>query len=151
MDMKITIDFELHKDPENWESVVDIMKTKKTMKEILGLFQTTFPGIVVGFMDGYSADYPHLTEDWEKVVNKIGVKRTQVMILDNVSFDENHNLVKNFCECFTRSGFSVRRKMEFVPCQKTGVAIPSELNHYIYKKDNRIIPDTYMLEVSDPN
>lgn len=51
--MKTTIDFELHKDPENWESVVDTMKTKKTMKEILELFETTFPGIVIGFMDGY--------------------------------------------------------------------------------------------------
>lgn len=147
-DSKTSLDDNMYKDPENWETILDLMKTKKTMIEILDLLNKTYPGLVVGFMDGYSPDYPHLTEDWEKIVKEIGVKRAQVMILDNVVFDENHKLVKNFCECFTRAGFSVKMKMEFIPCPNTGLAVPSELLHSIYKKSNKTVPEVYRPEVS---
>lgn len=147
-DLKTSVDSNIYKDSENWESILDLMKTKKTMIEILDLLKETYPGFVVGFMDGYSPEYPHLTEEWEKIVKDIGVKRTQVMIIDNVIFDENHKLVKNFCECFTRAGFSVKMKMEFIPCSNTGLAVPSELLYHIYKKSNRIVPELYKPEVS---
>ena len=149
MSIENSIDTEIYKDPENWETIVQNMNELKTMKDILDLMRKTFPNIVVGFLDGFSPDYPHLTEDWQKIVDELGVKRTQVMILDNVSYDENHKLVKHFCECFTRAGFAVKRKMEFVPCPNTGLAVPTELNHYIYKMDKRVIPEKYSLQVDN--
>lgn len=137
------LDTTIYKDPDNWEKILENMKQIQTIGGIYELFNSTFPGIVTGFMDGFSPDYPHLTEDWNKVAKANNVKTTQVMILDNVSFDENHNLVRHFCECFTRAGFCVKRKMEFVPCPKTNLAIPSKLMHEYYKSDSRIVPQEY--------
>lgn len=141
--LKSSIDNNLHKDPENWQELLEKMKGLKTLGEVLEMFQTVFPGIVVGFLDGYSPDYPHLTEDWEKIASLNNVTRKQIMILDNVSYSDNHKLIRHFCECFTRAGFSVKRKMEFIPCEKTGLAIPSEIMYHIYKSDDRIVPESY--------
>lgn len=141
--IKTSIDINIHKDPENWEELLDKMKNLKTLGEVLNMFNETFPGIVIGFMNGYSPDYPHLKEDWDKIAKMNNTTTKQVMILDDVSFDENHNLVRHFCECFTRAGFSVRRKMEFIPCKETGLAVPTELLYYCYKSDGRVVPETY--------
>jgi len=143
------VDVNIYKDPDNWEEILETIKKTPTLGEIYALLNTTFPNIVVGFMDGFSPDYPHLTENWEKIAKENNVKTTQVMILDNFSYDDNHKLLMHFCECFTRAGFSVKRKMEFVPCPKTNLAIPTELLHDYYKSDSRITPEKYAYSSSN--
>ena len=140
---KNTIDTNLYKDPENWEEQLDNLKNLKTIGEVLNMLNEIYPGIVIGFMNGYSSDYPHLTEDWNKLAKLNNTTAKQIMILDNVSFGENHNLVRHFCECFIQAGFAVKRKMEFIPCEQTGLAVPSEIMYHYYKSDGRIVPETY--------
>ena len=58
-------------------------------------------------------------------MKKAGVKPKQIMIVEEVEQGPNYTLVQNFAECFTRAGFSVRKKMEFFP--NTGRALPTQI------------------------
>lgn len=134
-----------YSDPENWENIKDKIKTAPTLGDVKKILDNTFPGLIVAFLKRYSHDYPSFTENWIKITGKIKTTPKEIMILDNFIFDDNHNLVKLFCECFTRAGFSVRRKMEFIPCKHCEYAIPAEPLYNILKENNITVPESYSL------
>ena len=136
---------DLYKDPENTEKIIQRIKVCPTMNEIHALVLEVFPKWIVGFMPKFSSDYQFLNESWEKVCCEIKVPQTQIMIVDALHPETStHNLVKNFAECFTRSGFCVRSKAEYVSCSVCGSAIPAKLMWNILKESHiENIPSTW--------
>ena len=132
-----------YRDPENRDEILGKLREKKTMKEVVELVKETYPEWIVTFMDRFSRDYAFLQHNWVTVCNKMGVRPTQIMIVEDVEQDDNHQVVRHFAECFTRSGFAVRRKMEFIPCENCGAALPSSMLYDFLKEKDNDVPDSW--------
>lgn len=120
-----------YEDDENKDRILEKVKNSPSLKEVVDVINKYLPGWIVTFMPAYCSEYPHLQEDWEKLCLHMEVPKTQIMIVDEIIFDEKHTVVRSLCEVFTRCGFSVRRKLEYIPCSKCGRAVPTR---YIYEK-----------------
>lgn len=112
-------------DPSNADEILVQMRTLPTVGDIKKLVDEIFPDWIITVMSDYSDDYPHLKSNWRTICNMAKVTPAQVMIVDDILSGENYRLVRAFAECFTRAGFSVRRKAEFISCDVCGKAIPS--------------------------
>ena len=132
-------------DPSNWEDISNKLKIAPTLGDVKQLFESTFPNIIIAFLPKYSDDYPSLSHNWGTICTKSKTFPKQIMVLDDFILDENHKLVKQFCECFTLAGFNVRRKMEVIPCKYCSSAIPAELFYKILKDNGEDCPNSYSL------
>jgi len=131
-----------YSDPPNMQDIVEELKGLPTMGEVNILIKRVFPEWQVANLDGYCGFYPHLTTNWDTICNKIGVKSTQVLIVRELAFDDDHILLRNFVECLTRSGFSVKRMVDYVPCVKCDrIAVPTPQIHSIMKEKGVSVPD----------
>ena len=141
---------EKYKDPPNFHVIMEKMKSLSTMREINDLVEEIFPDWFVTFMVKYSPDYPNLTKNWHKVCNIVKTKPTQVMIVEEIFSDENHLLLNAFADCYTKAGFSVRRKREIIPCQKCNdIAIPSKDMWNVFKEHYIPIPAVWSNKCSE--
>lgn len=134
----------LYKDPENIDSLLEQMKKIETFDGIIKLTKNTFPTWILGFIDEFSDDYPHIQKGWVNTCKKIGLKRNKIVIVDDIVFDKNHTFILALAECFTRAGFMVRRKSEYVLCKVCKKAVPS-YSSWEVMRDNSIpnIPTTW--------
>jgi len=131
-------------DPPNAPEILDNMRNLPTLGHVKALLDETFPTWFVTTMEIFCPDYPHLNKNWRSICKKSNTKRTQVMIVDEILFDESHSLVTHFSECFTRAGFAVRRKQEFIPCENCGSAVPTQVMWQLFKeKGNVQIPKVW--------
>lgn len=137
------IDNDNYIDPSNTIDILNKLRDLPTLGDVKKLVDETFPKWIITTMNSYCSDYPHLTENWNNLCDISGAVPSQVLIVDNIVFDDSHKLTKTFCECFTRSGFSVRRKIEFFPCEKCNCAIPSRNMWSEFKKKNHKIPEKW--------
>ena len=122
---------EKYNNPSNIDEIMEELKICKTLGDVKALTEKVFPDWFVTTLPRFCNDYPHFQKNWELVCQKIGVKPTQIMIVEEVEQGPNYTLIQNFAECFTRAGFVVRKQMEFIPCSKCGAAVPTQL---VYKQ-----------------
>lgn len=135
---------EKYKDPANVQEIMEKMKSLPTMREMNDLIEEVFPDWFVTFMIKYSPDYPTLTTNWKKICDIAKIQPTYVMIVEEILSDENHLLLNAFADCYTKAGFSVRRKREFIPCQKCNdIAVPSQNMWNVLKKHYIPIPTVW--------
>ena len=122
-------------DPVNKQEIIDNINKSPTLKDVKDILDETFPTLFIGIMKKYSDDYTHLQENWNKICKQIGINTTQIIIFDDFPYDdteEKHELAKLFSECFTKAGFSVRRKSEYIPCKTCDLAIPTKRNVCVF-------------------
>lgn len=133
-------------DTANTLLILEKMRGLPTLGDIKKLVDDTFPTWFVTTMEVYCPDYPHLMINWQKICEISKSKPAQIMIVDDINFDDAHTLVKAFSECFTRCGFSVRRKNEFIPCENCGSAVPSEVMWSIFKIKGMKVPEKWSIK-----
>lgn len=136
-----------YKDPKNLPEIMERLKTLPTLKEVKELIDEIYPTWLITLLPQYSSDYESLQTNWINVANMANVPTTQIVIVDDMIFDDNHTLIRTFAEILTRSGFSVRRKEEFIPCQVCRNAIPTQEMYEVYSKIQEqhsiTLPDTW--------
>jgi hypothetical protein len=137
------IDNDKYLDPPNTIEILNKLLNTPTLGGVKSLVDETFPTWFVTIMESYCSDYPHLLKNWKQLCELSGVNRAQIIIVDDISFDDSHTLIKAFAECFTRSGFVVRRKNEYIPCEKCGCAVPSEAMWGIFKEKGLQVPEKW--------
>ena len=131
-----------YNNPPNTDEIIEELKSYRTLGEVKSLTERVFPEWFITTMPRFCGDYPHFQTNWETICEKNGVKPTQVMIVEEVEQGPRYTLVQNFAECFTRAGFAVRKKMEFIPCPDCSAAIPSKLVYNQLKEKNvTILPE----------
>lgn len=132
-------------DPDNIEEIKEEIKNCATIFEVSTVINKHIPGWIVAYLNGYSDDYPHLTENWKKLCMLVdgSPETSQVMIVDELINDSNHKMINLFAELFTRCGFSLKRKMDFIPCSVCNKALPTEVVYNQFAKQKFIIPEEY--------
>ena len=129
-------------DPPETKEILEEMKKLPTIGEINTLIAKTFPTWHITALKGFSTNYPHLNKNWSTLCEHIGVSPTEVLIVEEVFFDDEHTLIRNFTECLTRAGFCVRRKDDYIPCTKCElVAVPTPRIHDTFKEKSIPVPE----------
>lgn len=130
-------------DPPTTPYILSKIMSLPTVGDIKKLADEIFPDWFVTTMNVYCQDYPHLMSNWKKICKMTNVKPAQIMIVEECVFDASHSLVRAFSECFTSVGFSVRRKLEYVPCDHCGCAVPTEIMWKLFKDKGIQVPDNW--------
>jgi hypothetical protein len=131
-----------YSDPSNFEEVLAELKSSRTIGEVNELINRTFPDWQVATLTGFCEGYPHLTINWTSLCKKIGVPCAQIIVVRELAFDEDHMLLRNFMECLTRAGFSVKRMVDYVPCTKCEkIAVPTPQIHMNMKEKGITVPE----------
>ena len=131
-------------DPENIKDIEEKIKNCPTIKDINDLVNITFPTWIVGFIDKYSDDYSHLNTNWELLSKKnININPTQIIIVDNILYDDNHKLIQIFIDLYTMVGFLVRTKNDVFICKICNKAIPNLEMYKRMKEMNINVPEKW--------
>jgi hypothetical protein len=126
-----------YNNPDNSDEISIKIRNTPTIGGVKKLVDEVFPDWFVTTLDSYSIDYPYLQSNWIKCCDKIGCPTAQIMIVQETELGDNHTLIREFAECFSSAGFSVRRQMEFIPCSVCIAALPS-IMMYDYMKENQM-------------
>ena len=125
-----------YKDPENVQDIIEDLKNAPTAKELLQILEDTCPNWISGVYDSYCDNFPQLQKNWLFICDKCGVSPKKIILVKDINFDEEHILIRTFCEIMTNLGFCVRRDCEFVPCNRLcGRVIPSQMMSQYLKRD----------------
>ena len=132
-------------DPASTPEILQELRNLPTIGGVKELIDKTFPGWMIAALDGYCSDYPHLSRNWSTICDAACVGKTQILIVEDLCFDETHTLIRSFAECLTAAGFSIRRQKEFIPCQSCNIiAVPSPETHEFFKgKASVVQPDKW--------
>ena len=130
-------------DPKDTVEVLNNIKECKTLGEVKNLMEKIFPGLFITVLDDYCNEYPHLRKNWETICSSAKTTPKQIMILDDYSEDVC-TVVKSFAECFTTAGFSVRRKCEYIPCEKCfKIAVPTPTIYELFRVKKFRLPEVW--------
>ena len=108
-------------------NIHDRLRSSKTLKDIMNYVSDTYPNWIKFISDGYSTDYPHLSESWIHVCTKISTEPAKILIVDFIPphLTKKHSLISHFIDIFTVCGFVIRRNTEFQQCS-CGLLLPTE-------------------------
>lgn len=123
-------------------TVKDIIQSK-SIQDVFDLLHKIYPGFVINKLDEYSTDYPHFDKNWRAMCLSLKTRKASIVLVDDFEQDDEHILVKTFCEILTQSGFIVRKYTEFFPCSQCNSAIPNEEIYDKLKEANIKTPDKW--------
>ena len=122
-------------DPPNADDIVTKLNNLPDHKEVCAYIEGIFPNWIICAVDNYSEDYPHLRGNWKKICKLTKTKPQKIILVETIIFDNDHKVIKGFCEIMTRNGYCVRRAEEFVVCRKCNLAIPQkDIWHLLQEK-----------------
>ena len=130
-------------DPPNAIEIIEKVKTLPTIGDIKLLAEELFPGWCLSTAKEYSKDYPNLTENWKIVCKATKTTQAQILLVDDVFFEDENSIIRMFSECFTRAGFSVRKNNDYTECSKCKAIIPSLELWSIFKEKGFKVPITW--------
>ena len=131
-----------YSDPSNTEEILKELKSSSTLGEVNTLINRVFPRWQVCVLTGFCDGYPHLKTNWEILCKRMNAAPAQVLVVRDLSFDDDHLLLRSFVECLTRAGFAVKRMVDYVPCVKCNkVAVPTPPVHNMMKEKGIPVPE----------
>src|SRR5690242_5338935 len=133
MDPKLSL-FKKYSDPPNTDELLKVLSSLTSDEEIITSINNLYPGWIKNTYTSYSDDYPHLTENWNKLALHLGVSPQKILAVEILALDivlrSNQEvkvkLLSEASEILTRKGYTVRREEEFLGCIFCGKAIPSK-------------------------
>ena len=132
-----------YKNPSDLGKILEEVTQITTIGGVKDLVDKVYPEWFVTTMNSFCTDYPHLQKNWHTICNKIGVPLAQIMIVEETEEGDDYTLIRQFAECFTKAGFAVRRKMEYIPCEKCACAVPTEQLYQHLKKNKFTVPEKW--------
>lgn len=111
--------------PNKTELKQQFMKLQDEL-QMWNFVEETFPGWIHKVIYKYSKDYPHLTNNWNKICELLQTKPQRIILVSWISGDPDHQLTRDFAEILTKKGYIVRRADEFIQCKLCNSAIPDK-------------------------
>lgn len=130
-------------DPPYSAEIIKNISSLQTIADIKNLAEQVFPGWYVASSTDFCNDYPHLSTNWKKFCDMVNVNRALIIIVDYISFDESHTVIRTFAECFTRAGFSLRSVDEYILCSECNKVIPSKEIWSVFKEKGAQVPSEW--------
>ena len=130
-------------DPPYSSEIIKKITELQTIGDIKNLAEQVFPGWYVSSSTDFCNDYPHLSSNWKKFCDMVNVNRTLILLVEDISFDDSHTVIRAFAECFTRAGFSVRSVDEYIVCSACDKVIPSKHLWSVFKEKGARVPSEW--------
>ena len=130
-------------DPPKAKELIAQFSSLTDKKEIQEYDEANLPGWLIASTDEYSPDYPHLQENWTMLCMMNGVQRQKIVVVDHVSFEDDHTFLHAVCETMTCRGYVVRRKEEFTGCEVCRKAIPVVEVWHLLKEKGMAVPRSW--------
>ena len=89
-----------YSDPTNLEEIKTHLTTLATLGEVKEYVEEILPGWFVGLLKSYSDDYLHLNNNWQNICDKIGCKKTEIILVKDLSHEPNYSLISLLAEIF---------------------------------------------------
>ncbi len=127
-------------------NMLDVMRKLQeapTLRDVETLVKDTYPTWIVGYYHQYSGDYPSLTKNWHTICTAAGCTPAQILVVDDMSFSDDHTIIRRFADIFTNAGFAVRRKADLLPCEKCSCMIPVRALYNLLKQKGETVPETW--------
>ncbi len=104
------------------------LATLKTLQDVKEWVDKMYPGWIVGNAKRFSDDYPHLTCSWVEMCKMLKINPTEIMLVSYIPHkdDLERKILNAVCDIFSRSGFLLRRAIEFQPCPVCFSLLPSQ-------------------------
>jgi hypothetical protein len=106
------------------DEILSRLQEAKTASIVQQLIVEYFPGWLVSSSQKYSPDYKFLQDNWNLICTRLSVNPQKIILVDDIKFDDNHSNLTILCEFLTKNGYCIRRKDEFVICNKCKLVIP---------------------------
>ena len=124
-------------DPSELEPIWTDLSQLRTLGEVKEYIDRKFPGLIVGFLSGWSDDYPQFTRNWQLLCDKSKVPRAQIVVFAPVDFaDDSFQVANHTAGVFSAAGFCVRRAHEIDSCPGCNKAMLSKGVHAMLKEAN---------------
>jgi len=140
-------------DPEDYLEAKRVFDNAGTKEELRKYLDLVFPGWLIGSTDKYCNDYPHFQKNWNIICSQTGVIPQKIVLVDFVPIqnindsktDEKneYKLLSYICNKLTEKGYVIRRKDEFVGCEKCGKAIPIIEIWHLLKEKGIQVPEVW--------
>jgi hypothetical protein len=114
-----------YQDPHDYQNIIDKLVKLPTVGDIKMYLDDIYPNWIIKTIPTYSDDYINLYKNWKLICEQNNIKPSVIVIVDEINYDNNHNLINFFAETMTRVGMLVRTKEEITECSKCGLAIPT--------------------------
>ena len=134
---------EKYADGMNMLDILKKLQEAPTLRDAEKLVKESYPTWIVGYYDRYSEDYPSLTRNWYDICTAAGVSPAQILVVDYMSFSDDHTIIRRFGDVFTSAGFTVRRKADLIPCEGCRSMIPVRALYELLRKKGETIPDVW--------
>jgi len=134
-----------YKDNSKTHEHLENIKKLPTLGEIYNYVNSVFPTWMIGFYDNYCPNYTYFNQNWENICKQNNTTKKQILIVDDMIFDDNHTFIRTISEIFTRLGFCVRSKQEFILCEKCYKSVlPCKTLYDVIKiKEDLTIPNNW--------
>ena len=121
----------------------------KTIKDIHELLMSIYPTFIKNTLEEYSKDYPQFDINWRVLCLSLKVRKAYILLVNEWEEDDDHLLLKTFCEIFTQAGFVIRKYTEFFPCPVCKHLLPSEEMYNKLKESKMKVPDLWLAKCSE--
>lgn len=115
---------ELYKDPENKDEIIEKLCGIADKKEFQEYVDQILPNWLIYTADDYSVDYPILRENWVKICQMNNVRPQKIVLVYDISFESDYQVLQKCCEIMTQRGYVIRRSSEFILCHVCHAVIP---------------------------
>jgi hypothetical protein len=120
--------------------ILDRIMSAQSPTDFQSILEGYYPGWIIWVLDAYSPDYPHLQKNWEILSSQNNVKPQKIILVEDIKFDPEHEVINKISEYMTRKGYCVRRATEFIACEICEKAIPSMDIWHLLKEKKFPIP-----------
>lgn len=130
-------------DPENVSDVLNRIRELPTIGDIKLLIDEIFPKWIITATNSFSNDYPHLNTNWATFCSTLKTLPSQILIVKELNFGENHKLIRVFTELATQSGFAVREMKDYGLCSVCCKCIPTSVMYNMFVQKGIQVPSTW--------
>jgi len=131
-------------DIDELRSRINEMKSLGSISDTINFINNYLPGWIVGILSEYSQDYPHLITNWQYLCREMKTEPKKILLVDKIIYDPDNTLLIHLCEFITKNGYVVRRKEEFIACDRCGKVLPSQgLYEYMKTKIPNNVPERW--------
>jgi hypothetical protein len=117
--------------------------SSENVQQAENIIRTHYPDWLICSMEEYCDDYPHLTQNWDKLCSLLKVEKRKIVIVKEINFNESPDIYNKLCEFMTKNGYVVRREGEFIGCEICGKAIPSMPVWSVIKQAGLPVPEKW--------
>jgi DNA-directed RNA polymerase specialized sigma54-like protein len=128
-------DFDRYRDPEDEETVLDIINDVYTSNDILKFTKEHFPRFVIKEIENYSSEMSRHQNVWKSLCRQLKTEPKTILLVEIIIADDKkkkYQIIRHVCDHLTRNGYCVRSVQDLKECSLCGECVVIKRKMCIY-------------------